>query len=157
MVPARTLKFLLVSFACVAVLAACARTSSGPTPEELAERARREAKEFANTQYLWRAKRIIDLNRPDGWTSLVGLHWLDPGVHRVGSDTDNGIRLAMGPAHLGVFTVRDGKASFVADTEVTVDGQPSRGGALRSDTSPAGASVIGFDGGNGSRATARSR
>ena len=55
MVPARTLKFLLVSFACVAVLAACARTSSGPTPEELAERARREAKEFANTQYLWRA------------------------------------------------------------------------------------------------------
>ena len=61
MVPARTLKFLLVSFACVAVLAACARTSSGPTPEELAERARREAKEFANTQYLWRAKRIIDL------------------------------------------------------------------------------------------------
>ena len=46
MVPARTLKFLLVSFACVAVLAACARTSSGPTPEELRlEEARLLAKE----------------------------------------------------------------------------------------------------------------
>ena len=68
------------------------------------------AKAYAREQYLRRAKRIIDLNRPDGWTSLVGLHWLDPGVHRVGSDPDNGIRLAMGPARTSGFTVRDGKA-----------------------------------------------
>ena len=148
MVPARTLKFLLVSFACVAVLAACARTSSGPTPEELAERARREAKEFANTQYLWRAKRIIDLNRPDGWTSLVGLHWLDPGVHRVGSDTDNGIRLAMGPEHLGVFTVRGKQVGFVPDTVVVVDGKPRMGtSSLRVDSDPQGPSTLVFDGG----------
>ena len=150
MVPARTLKFLLVSFACVAVLAACARTSSGPTPEELAERARREAKEFANTQYLWRAKRIIDLNRPDGWTSLVGLHWLDPGVHRVGSDTDNGIRLAMGPEHLGVFTVRGKQVGFVPDTVVVVDGKPRMGtSSLRVDSDPQGPSTLVFDGGKG--------
>ena len=148
MVPARTMKWVGVLLAGAFAVAACARESGQASPDAVATQ-QAAAKAYAQAQYLWRAQRIIDLNRPDGWTSLVGLHWLDPGVHRVGSDTDNGIRLAMGPAHLGVFTVRDGKASFVADTEVTVDGQPSRGGALRSDTSPAGASVIGFDGGNG--------
>ena len=128
MVPARTLKFLLVSLACIAVPTACARGPAQPTQEEQAAQAQREAVEFANVQYLWRARRIIDLNRPDGWTSLVGLHWLDPGVHRVGSDTDNGIRLAMGPEHLGVFTVR-GKGRGGRNVEcllsaaITLDGQ----------------------------------
>ena len=148
MVPARTMKWVGVLLAGAFAVAACARESGQASPDAVATQ-QAAAKAYAQAQYLWRAQRIIDLNRPDGWTSLVGLHWLDPGVHRVGSDTDNGIRMAMGPAHLGVFTVREGKASFVADTEVTVDGQPSRGGPLRSDTSPAGASVIGFDGGNG--------
>lgn len=148
MVPARQMKWVGVLLAGAFAVAACARESGQASPDAVAAQ-QAAAKAYAQAQYLWRAQRIIDLNRPDGWTSLVGLHWLDPGVHRVGSDTDNGIRLAMGPAHLGVFTVRDGKASFVADTEVTVDGQPSRGGPLRSDTSPAGASVIAFDGGNG--------
>ena len=148
MVPARTMKWVGVLLAGAFAVAACARESGQASPDAAAAQ-QAAAKAYAQAQYLWRAQRIIDINRPDGWTSLVGLHWLDPGVHRVGSDTDNGIRLAMGPAHLGVFTVREGKASFVADTEVTVDGQPSGGGALRSDTSPAGASVIGFDGGNG--------
>lgn len=148
MVPARTMKWMVSMAALLLTVAACAREAQVPTAPPASSQ-QEAAKAYAREQYLWRAKRIIDLNRPDGWTSLVGLHWLDPGVHRIGSDPDNGIRLAMGPAHLGVFTVRDGKASFVADTEVTVDGQPSRGGALRSDTSPAGASAIGFDGGNG--------
>ena len=148
MVPARQMKWVGVLLAGAFAVAACARESGQASPDAVAAQ-QAAAKAYAQAQYLWRAQRIIDLNRPDGWTSLVGLHWLDPGVHRVGSDTDNGIRLAMGPAHLGVFTVRDGKASFVADTDVTVDGEPSRGGPLRSDTSPAGASVIAFDGGNG--------
>lgn len=150
MVPARALNWIGVLLVAGAAMTACARDAQPPKPAVDAAAAQHEAaKAYAREQYLWRARRIIDLNRPDGWTSLVGLHWLDPGTHRVGSDTDNGIRLAMGPAHLGVFSVRDGKASFVADTVVTLDGQPSRGGALRSDLSPAGASVIGFDGGNG--------
>ena len=107
------------------------------------------ARQFAREQYLWRAKRVIELSRSDGWTSLVGLHWLDPGAHRVGSGPDNGIRLAMGPAHLGVFTVRDGKARFVADTAVTIDGQRAGGGLLRSDHDEGGPSAIGFDDGKG--------
>jgi uncharacterized protein (DUF1684 family) len=92
---------------------------------------------------------LAELTRPDGWTSLNGLHWLDAGTHRVGSAPDNGIRLAMGPARLGVFSVRDGKARFAADAAVAVDGEPSKGGALRSDADEGGPSVIAFDEGKG--------
>ena len=86
------------------------------------------AKKYAHEQFMWRGRRVIALTREGGWTSLIGLHWLDAGTHRVGSGADNGLRLAMGPKHLGV---------------------PSGGGALRSDQDPAGASVIGFDDGKG--------
>lgn len=130
-------------------LSACERAPSQPSPDATA-REQEAAKKYANEQYLWRAKRVIDLNRPDGWTSLVGLHWLDPGTHRVGSDADNGIRLAMGPQHLGVFTVRDRQVSFVPDTAVSVDGKPQRGAAaLRVDSDPQGPSKIEFDGDKG--------
>lgn len=33
--------------------------------------------------FAWRAKREADLRRPDGWLSLVGLHWLHPGENRL--------------------------------------------------------------------------
>ena len=143
MVPART----LILLAAALLVAACNRPT-GPSTAERAAAARAEAA-FAAAQQAWRAKRVAELTEPDGWTSLVGLHWLDPGTHRVGSDADNGIRLAMGPAHLGVFTVRDGQARFVADTDVTVDGQPSRGGPLRSDAHGGKPSMIAFDDGQG--------
>lgn len=149
MVHARTMTAAAL-LACAAMLAACARGPVGPTPEQQAAQVQREAAEFARAQYLWRAKRVIDLNRPDGWTSLVGLHWLDPGTHRVGSDADNGIRLAMGPQHLGVFTVRDRQVSFMPDTAASVDGKPQRGAAaLRIDSDPQGPSKIEFDGDKG--------
>ena len=150
MVPARTLKLVALLLAGTVVLASCTRGSSAPTPEEAAAQSQREAAEFARVQYLWRAKRTIDLSRPDGWTSLIGLHWLDPGTHRVGSDTDNGIRLAMGPEHLGVFTVRDKQVGFVPDAVVVVDGKPAMGAnTLRIDSDPQGPSTVVFDGGKG--------
>ena len=149
MVPARTLNFTGLLLAFAATLAACAQGPSGPAPAGAAQ-ASREAVEFARAQYLWRAKRTIDLSRPDGWTSLVGLHWLDPGTHRVGSDADNGIRLAMGPKHLGIITVRGKQVSFVPDTAVAIDGKPQRGAtALRIDSDPGGPSTIAFDEGKG--------
>ena len=147
MVPARTLmKAALLAAGCV-LLAGCNR-HSGPSASELAARARAEAT-YQTAQRTWRAQRLAELTKPDGWTSLIGLHLLDDGVHRVGSGADNGIRLLMGPAHLGLFTLRKGKVGFRADTELTLDGQPSKGGELRSDADPNGASVIGFDEGRG--------
>lgn len=143
MVPARTLTLLVAAL----LLAACNR-SAGPSAAQLAAKAKAAA-EFAASEQAWRDQRRAELTRPDGWTSLVGLHWLDPGTHRVGSAADNGIRLLLGPAHLGVFSVRDGKARFVADAAVTVDGAPSKGGTLRSDADAGGPSVIAFDDGKG--------
>ena len=144
MVPARTL--MLQAVAALAV-AAC-NGPSGPSAAQQAAKAKAAAA-FAASEQAWRGQRLAELTKPDGWASLIGLHWLDRGSHRVGSAADNGIRLSMGPAHLGVFSVRDGKARFVADTAVTVDGQPSRGGALRSGADAGGPSVIGFDDGKG--------
>ena len=148
MVPARTLIFPGLAIALALALPACQRPA--PPPADAARAAAdAAARTFAREQYLWRAKRVIALTRPDGWTSLIGLHWLDPGAHRVGSAADNGIRLAMGPAHLGVFTVRGDAVRFAPDAEVTVDGQPSGGMQLRTDADPDGPSVVGFDQGKG--------
>lgn len=143
MVPARTLMLLVA----VLLLAAC-NQSTAPSAAQQAAKAKAAA-EFAASEQAWRDQRLAELTKPDGWASLVGMHWLDAGTHRVGSGADNGIRLLLGPEHLGVFSVRDGKARFVADAAVTVDGEPSKGAALRSDADAGGPSVIAFDEGKG--------
>ena len=77
-----------------------------------------------------RAARLQRLLKPSGWLSLVGMHWLQVGSTRVGSATDNGTRLDVGPPHLGlVKRERDGRLSFTPEpgVEVTVDGQPATG------------------------------
>ena len=51
----------------------------------------------------WREQHKADLLKPDGWLSLVGLEWLQPGNNSVGSAPDNEIHLATGPAHLAVL------------------------------------------------------
>lgn len=49
----------------------------------------------------FRSQREQSLRSPDGWMALVGLHWLEPGEHSLGSDEANAVRLAVGPARLG--------------------------------------------------------
>jgi len=52
----------------------------------------------------WRAKYAADLLKPDGWLSLTGLEWLQPGDNSLGSAADNKIHLAAGsPAHLAIL------------------------------------------------------
>ena len=148
MVPARTLMRMMVVLACLGAAAACHREPAAPDPAQAASDTAANAA-FQQVQQAWRAERLAQLTKPDGWASLVGMHWLDPGSHRVGSDTDNGIRLEMGPAHLGVFTVRNGATRFVADTAVTIDGTAALRSALRSDADAQGPSVIAFDEGKG--------
>ncbi|WP_330947040.1 DUF1684 domain-containing protein [Thermomonas sp. LB-4] len=144
MVPARTLTLLA---AAALAMAACSRDAAPSAAQEAAKA--KAAAAFAASERTWRAQRLAELTKPDGWASLVGLHWLDRGSHRVGSAADNGVRLSMGPPHLGVFSVRDGKVRFAADAAVTVDGATSRGGRLRTDADAAGPSVIAFDDGKG--------
>src|SRR5688500_3716073 len=72
----------------------------------------------------WRTQRLERLQAPQGWLSLVGLHWVEPGTHRVGKADDNDIVLATGPAQLGTLTLAEGKLQFTAAPEsgVSVDG-----------------------------------
>ena len=107
---------------------------------------------FDAGQQAWRDERVARLLQPDGWSSLIGLHWIEPGAHRVGSDTDNGIRLAMGPAHLGLLRNEDGRVAFTpeAGLDLQLDGAPMAGAApLKTDAEPGGPSVVAFDGGKG--------
>jgi len=135
---------------CALLLAACGGDEAAD-----AARAQREAAlatAFANEQAAWRSERREGLLKPDGWTSLIGLHWIEPGAHYVGSDADNGIRLAIGPEHLGMLRLADGAASFEPDSDavVTLDGAPLTATAtLRTDSDPEGPSVIGYDDGKG--------
>lgn len=74
----------------------------------------------------WHAARIARLTAPNGWLSLVGLEWLQPGANRIGSAKDNDIVLAKAPARLGTITwAEDGTLSIVLgpNTGATVDGK----------------------------------
>lgn len=51
----------------------------------------------------WRTQHTADLLKPDGWLSLIGLEWLEPGDNSVGAAGNNKIHLTSGPAHLAVL------------------------------------------------------
>lgn len=148
----RQLTYAAGAIALCLALSAC--QPPPPSAGGLAEAARaRDAQvAFAADQQAWRDQRKADLTRPEGWTSLIGLHWLDPGAHYLGSDPDNGIQLAMGPAHLGMIEVKGNALRFVPEKGValTLDGVPLTGAvSLRADDDPAGASKLAFDDGLG--------
>ena len=85
---------------------------------------------------LWKQGRLQRLTAPDGWLSLVGLEWLQPGANRVGSATDNDIVLKVGPAHLGVVTLAaDGAVKIVLakDSGASIDGKPAQEATLVDD------------------------
>ena len=134
------------------VLAACHDQPSAPA-SNAAELAARKA---YDKQILdWRAERVQRLTKPDGWLSLVGMHWIEFGNTRVGSAADNGTRLDVGPPHLGILSLsRDGKIRLQPDpgAGVTINGQPVAGGAtLQSDADPKlDATVVGFNRGDAS-------
>lgn len=75
----------------------------------------------------WRTQRDEGLRKPDGWFSLVGLHWLEDGENVFGSDPGCAVPLPEGkaPRHAGVFTVRDDGVYLKATAPgITVDGEP---------------------------------
>lgn len=125
---------------------ACDRRGSFNSTQEIDVPAEQNA--FDADQQAWRDQRWQGLLAPDGWTSLTGLHWITPGAHYIGSSAGNGIKLSMGPAHLGMIDLRDGKIRFFPESgsDLTVDGVPTtQTVVLRADDDPAGPSVLGFD------------
>lgn len=52
----------------------------------------------------WRKQYVAGLLKPDGWLSLTGLEWLQPGDNSLGSAPDSKIHLAAGsPAYLAIL------------------------------------------------------
>ncbi|MFD0737935.1 DUF1684 domain-containing protein [Lysobacter koreensis] len=148
-----TQKHVSTMVACAAALLALAACGEDEAAKAAAAASARQAQAaFVAAQKPWRDERHAELTQPDGWTSLVGLHWIDPGAHYLGSDADNGIRLAMGPAHLGMLDRKNAKLRFVPErgVAVTLDGASFKGStALRADDDAAGPSKLGFDDGKG--------
>jgi len=58
---------------------------------------------FQKNLATWRTEHTADLLKPDGWLSLIGLEWLQPGDNTVGAAADNKIRLPKGPAHVALL------------------------------------------------------
>jgi uncharacterized protein (DUF1684 family) len=144
---------ILVILLLAAVAFASGCRNEAPQPTDHAGEAADAA--FARAQQSWRVARRESLLAPDGWASLVGLHWIEPGNHFVGSAPGSGIRLAMGPAQLGILASGKDAVRFTPDkaATLTLDGKPFTSPAvLRTDADPQGPSAIGFDDGKG-RAT----
>jgi hypothetical protein len=81
----------------------------------------------------WRAGRVARLTKPDGWLSLAGLFWLQPGRNPVGSDKSSAVVLpGSAPAHAGTIVV-DGKAARW---------EPDPGAAVEAGGRPAGAMAL---------------
>lgn len=101
----------------------------------------------------YRTRRVESLTQPDGWTTLIGMHWLEPGRHSVGSAADNDIRLGIGPARIGVIEEKDGRALFIAEPGVSlsVDGAAPTGPVeLKRYGKGTPATTVAYDDGKGS-------
>lgn len=59
----------------------------------------------------WQKARLERLIAPDGWLTLVGLHWLpaNPNGLSIGAGAGNDLRLRAGPERLGVLAWQDGQ------------------------------------------------
>jgi uncharacterized protein (DUF1684 family) len=85
----------------------------------------------------WRTARVKQLTKPDGWLTLIGLHFLQAGENTVGSAEGNSIRLAKGPAHWASLTMADDgrvKAVFTPGVGTKVNGEEALASALKDDS-----------------------
>jgi uncharacterized protein (DUF1684 family) len=140
------------------LLAACGGGEQEAAQAEAEARTAKAARLAHEGEILaWRDERVARLTRPDGWLSLVGMHWVTPGSTYVGSAKDNGTRLSVGPAQIGMFTLgKDGVATLRlhpgVETEVTIDGQVPEAEAevVLVPDSQGKATVVGFNKGDAS-------
>ncbi|WP_457021420.1 DUF1684 domain-containing protein [Luteimonas sp. A611] len=131
------------------LLAACGGGDGAAMTDDAAGPAADPA--FVADNDAWRVERRAHLLEPDGWPSLVGLHWIELPAHYVGSGATNGIRLAKGPEKMGLLLQQGGKVLLTPEPEagLVVDGQPAiTRFELQSDLT-ATPTLVGFDDGKG--------
>ena len=110
-----------------------------------------EGSDFKSKHAAWVKEREAELTQPDGWTSLIGLHWVTGQQQSVGGAEASDIRLRIGPDKLGKVEERDGSLFFSAEpgAAVTLDGKPLQGEAQLKPEGRAGGTKLGYDGGKG--------
>lgn len=85
----------------------------------------------------WRAERLEEINGEDGWTTLVGLFWLQEGQNKFGSDPSNEIVLprSSAPKFAGSIRLDNGVVTLEAkpDAGITSDGNAASTLVLKSD------------------------
>lgn len=140
-----------------ATLLALALAGCGGDRESEAEAQARIAAEdaavaaFAAEQDAWRAERHASLAEPGGWTSLIGLFWIELDAHYIGSSRDSGMRLALGPPRMGLVKRTGGRLFFTPErgVDLSVDGAPLRRRIELHDDRSETPTRIDFDGGLG--------
>jgi uncharacterized protein (DUF1684 family) len=115
--------------AAAALLATLSSCREAPTPADPAYIAEVEQ---------WRADRLARLTADDGWLTLTGLYWLEPGDNPVGSAADNAVVLPDPglPAVAGrLVRAADGSVTAIAEAGagLLVDGEPIGERVLASD------------------------
>jgi len=94
---------------------------------------------WTKEELAWQTQHAADLQKPDGWLSLIVLEWLLPGETALGSAADNKIHLPSStPPYLAVLKLDHGavqllppKSGFAAGLKV--DGAPAKEQILRVD------------------------
>lgn len=85
----------------------------------------------------WQARRTDSIGGTNGWTTLIGLHWLAEGDNSTGGHATNQVVLSSRrvPASVGVFSRQGRSVSFRAapEADVRVDGRPVTSLSLFSD------------------------
>lgn len=87
----------------------------------------------------WRSQHVADLQKPDGWLSLIALEWLQPGEVSIGSAPDSKIHLPpTAPAHLAILKFENNSVMLLPPKEgfpagLMVDGSPAKVQVLRAD------------------------
>ena len=95
--------------------------------------------EWQQALFAWRTQYVVDLTKPDGWLSLAGLEWLQPGDNSFGSAADNKIHLAAtAPAHIGILHLEGSTVQLLAPKSgfpkgFQVAGQPAQAQSLRAE------------------------
>jgi uncharacterized protein (DUF1684 family) len=104
-----------------ALAGGCAKETPLPVPADYREQV--EA---------FRLKRAHEIIAPTGWAALVGLHFLTPGTHAIGSAPGSDVRLTgpSAPPALGTITVTSGAAGTAGTARlVTAKGIQARRGS----------------------------
>lgn len=113
---------LVILLCCVVFLSGCEKIRT--SPEHL-----KEVEE-------WHQKRITSLKAPEGWLSLVGLHWLKEGENTFGSDPSNDLVFVQkAPAFIGSFFLKDTvvEVSVLNDVPVLINGKEAKRAILAHD------------------------